>query len=97
MEPLTFTPLYMPRVWGGRTLETTYGRSLPDDAPYGESWEITDRKDEQSVVTEGPFAGRTLNSLWTNERENISTPSSLVAAIQFSSTPADFTRSVPDF
>ena len=37
-------PLYMDRVWGGRTLETRYGRPLPDTGmPFGESWEIVDR------------------------------------------------------
>ncbi|MEM9235537.1 MAG: type I phosphomannose isomerase catalytic subunit [Verrucomicrobiota bacterium] len=74
MEPLVFTPLYMQRVWGGRSLETAYGRTLPDDAPYGESWEISDRAQEQSIVSEGPFAGQSLNDLWTQEREAIFGP-----------------------
>ena len=66
MEPITFQPLYMTRVWGGRSLEEAYGRTLPDAQPYGESWEISDRErdDEQSVVTEGSFAGKTLHELW---------------------------------
>ena len=72
MEPLTFTPLYMQRVWGGRELERVYGRSLPDaELPYGESWEIVDRENEQSVVDEGPLAGTTLHELWTNKRAEI--------------------------
>ena len=71
MEPLAFTPLYMQRVWGGRRLETIYQRSLPDDAPYGESWEISDRENEQSVVTDGPLAGKTLHELWTTQKEAI--------------------------
>ena len=61
----------MQRVWGGRTLETAYHRSLPDDAPYGESWEVVDREGEQSVVSGGPLAGTTLNELWTTRREDI--------------------------
>ncbi|MGE9270589.1 MAG: type I phosphomannose isomerase catalytic subunit [Verrucomicrobiales bacterium] len=68
---ITFTPLYMQRVWGGRSLETDYQRSLPDDAPYGESWEIVDREDAQSVVENGPFSGKTLHELWTQHREEI--------------------------
>ena len=59
----------MQRVWGGRCLETVYQRELPDDAPYGESWEISDREHEQSVVTDGPYAGQTLHELWTTQRE----------------------------
>ena len=61
----------MQRVWGGRTLESEYGRQLPDNAPYGESWEMVDRENEQSIVAEGPLAGKTLHDLWTNHREEI--------------------------
>ncbi len=71
MTPITFTPLYMERVWGGRMLESEYGRTLPDDSPYGESWEIVDRKEEQSIVAEGEFTGRSLHELWTTRREEI--------------------------
>jgi mannose-6-phosphate isomerase len=71
VEPIVFEPLYMQRVWGGRELERQYGRTLPDDAPYGESWEIVDRTDEQSVVRGGEYAGKTLHELWTTRREEI--------------------------
>ncbi len=71
MDPIVFHPLYMQRVWGGRELERQYGRALPDDAPYGESWEIVDRPDQQSVVRDGPYAGKTLHELWTGHREDI--------------------------
>lgn len=72
MEPITFSPLYMERVWGGRELERVYGRYLPGpEKPFGESWEIVDREKEQSVVSEGPLAGTTLHDLWTNRREEI--------------------------
>ncbi len=72
MDPITFKPLYMVRVWGGRELERVYGRRLPDPAkPFGESWEIVDREGEQSVVDEGPLAGTSLHELWTTRREKI--------------------------
>jgi mannose-6-phosphate isomerase len=71
MNPITFQPLYMPRVWGGRTLETVYHRKLPDDQPYGESWELTDRPGEQSVVAGGAHAGKTLHELWTGHRDEV--------------------------
>lgn len=65
-------PLYMERVWGGRMLESHYGRSLPDpDVPYGESWEVVDRPGEQSVVQGGPFSGLNLHELWTSHRAEI--------------------------
>jgi mannose-6-phosphate isomerase len=72
MEPLTFRPIYKERVWGGRELERVYGRALPaDDVPFGESWEIVDREDEQSIVDGGPFSGFALHELWKNHREEI--------------------------
>lgn len=72
MEPITFKPLYMERVWGGRELERVYQRTLPDpEKPFGESWEIVDREKEQSVVDQGPWAGSSLHELWTNHREEI--------------------------
>lgn len=71
MDPIRFTPLYMQRVWGGRELERQYGRQLPDDAPYGESWEIVDREDAQSLVADGPLAGTSLHELWTTRRDEV--------------------------
>lgn len=71
IEPLVFHPLYMERPWGGRSLARLYGRALPEGPPIGESWEIVDREREQSVVAEGPWAGRTLHDLWTGHRAEI--------------------------
>ena len=72
MEPLTFKPLYQQRIWGGRQLERVYGRSLPDaHQPIGESWEIVDRAQEQSIVECGPLAGTSLHELWTTRRAEI--------------------------
>lgn len=69
--PLVFEPLFMERVWGGRRLETIYGKRLPSAALIGESWEIVDRPEAQSVVHEGPLRGETLHNLWCKHREEI--------------------------
>jgi mannose-6-phosphate isomerase len=68
---LHFHPLYQTRVWGGRHLETLLGRELPDDRPYGESWELVDRADHQSVIAGGRLAGVTLHELWTAHRAEV--------------------------
>jgi len=61
---LRFEALYQERVWGGRLLETFLGRQLPGTAPMGESWEMVDRPEAQSVVTgNGPWAGKSLREL----------------------------------
>jgi mannose-6-phosphate isomerase len=59
----------MERVWGGRRLAELFGKPLPPGAPIGESWEVVDRPEAQSVVSQGRFAGASLNDLWTTQRE----------------------------
>jgi len=71
MNPVIFSPIYMERVWGGRGLEQLPERHLPKGAPIGESWEVVDRPEAQSVVTEGPLRGKTLHELWTDYRGEI--------------------------
>jgi mannose-6-phosphate isomerase len=70
-EPLVFEPIFMERVWGGRRLESLYAKRLPPAVPIGESWEIVDRPEAQSVVHHGPFRGATLHELWLEHREEI--------------------------
>ncbi|MEI6674259.1 MAG: type I phosphomannose isomerase catalytic subunit [Verrucomicrobiota bacterium] len=72
MEPITFAPVYLEHVWGGRTLECVYARTLPTpDRVYGEAWDIVDRDPEQSVVEDGELAGLSLHELWTERREAV--------------------------
>ena len=62
--PLVFQPIYKPRIWGGRRLVTLFDRSLPGDGPIGESWEVADLEDDQSVARAGDEAkGKTLGRL----------------------------------
>ena len=69
--PITFQPVFMERIWGGRRLETEFGKKLPAKQRIGESWEIVDREEAQSVVSTGPLAGKTLHELWTQHRSEI--------------------------
>ncbi len=72
MQSITFKPIYMERIWGGRQLEERYGRELPlSGVTYGEAWEIVDREDAQSFAVSGEFSGKSLHELWTNHREEI--------------------------
>jgi mannose-6-phosphate isomerase len=69
--PLTFEPIFMERVWGGRRLELEFGKKLPAAKRIGESWEIVDRPEAQSTVRNGPLRGKTLHELWTQHRNEI--------------------------
>ena len=54
MGILQFEAIYQERVWGGRALAESFGRTLPPDGVIGESWEIVDRPEAQSMVRGGP-------------------------------------------
>jgi mannose-6-phosphate isomerase len=69
--PLTFDAIFVERMWGGRRLESEFGKKLPPQRPIGESWEIVDRPEAQSVVRNRPLRGKTLHELWTQYREEI--------------------------
>jgi len=60
---LTFDPIYKQRIWGGRTLACLFGRTLPGDAPIGESWDLADLPADESTVAAGPSAGCRLDEL----------------------------------
>lgn len=67
--PLIFEPILKEKVWGGRRLERL-GKSLPDGAMIGESWELADLSGTsadggggeaaRSVIANGPMRGVTL-------------------------------------
>jgi mannose-6-phosphate isomerase len=71
LYPLTFKPILKERVWGGRNLERLYHKPLPPGAPIGESWEISDRPGDVSVVANGPLAGRDLRWLMENHAKEL--------------------------
>jgi mannose-6-phosphate isomerase len=70
-ECLTFQPLYKERIWGGRKLQTVFDRALPAKNRIGESWELVDREDAQSIISETKFRGASLHEIWTERRQEI--------------------------
>jgi mannose-6-phosphate isomerase len=71
---LNFKPIYQERVWGGRQLESFLQRKLPGTAPIGESWELVDRPEAQSVIMAGPWAGQTLREVMVRHSQDIMGP-----------------------
>lgn len=61
--PLRFRPLIKQTIWGGRKLGDMLGKPIGAENNYAESWELVDHGDDQSVVTNGPLAGTTLQQL----------------------------------
>lgn len=71
LYPLTFHPIFKERVWGGRNLERLFDKKLPPGPPIGESWEISDRPGDVSIVANGPLAGKDLHWLVENHRAEL--------------------------
>ncbi len=66
LYPFVFQPIFKDRIWGGRELERLYGKKIPTNQPIGESWEISDRPGDASVIANGSFAGKN-NLRWLME------------------------------
>jgi len=71
LYPLTFHPIFKERVWGGREIERLYGKKIPAGRLIGESWEISDRPGDESVIANGKFAGKSLHWLMENFSRDI--------------------------
>jgi mannose-6-phosphate isomerase len=71
LYPFTFQPVFKERVWGGRELARLYGKKLPPGALIGESWEISDRPGDASVIANGPLAGKDLSWLMENHAREL--------------------------
>lgn len=72
--PLRFERIYLEKVWGGRALERPadaggLGLALPPNVAIGETWELVDRADVNSVVTDGPLQGARLEELMADHRD----------------------------
>jgi mannose-6-phosphate isomerase len=63
---LRFVPLVKRALWGGRRLNEL-GKVIGEGADFAESWEVVDHGEDQSVVVDGPWAGRTLGELTRTE------------------------------
>jgi mannose-6-phosphate isomerase len=62
LYPLKFHPIYFEKVWGGSSLSQKLGKknSLKN---AGESWELVDFPEQQSIVKNGRLSGKHLNEL----------------------------------
>lgn len=59
-----FHPIYKERPWGGKSiLKLAQQRLLPPGKKIGESWEISDRAIDESVIANGTFKGKSIRWL----------------------------------
>ena len=71
LYPFVFRPIFKDRIWGGRELERLYGKKIPAGQPIGESWEISDRPGDTSIIANGSLAGKDLRWLMENHAAEI--------------------------
>ena len=62
MKPLKFNALLKQTIWGGDKI-IPFKQLNEQLENVGESWEISGVKDNETIVKDGPYAGRPLNSL----------------------------------
>ena len=62
MYPLKFNPIFKSMIWGGDKLRQ-YKTIDTDQKNIGESWELSGVPGNESVVSNGEFAGRTITEL----------------------------------
>ena len=67
LPPLRFEPILREYLWGGRRLGTELGKPIGNAERYAESWEVVDHGADQSIVAAGPFAGKKLHELVTQD------------------------------
>jgi mannose-6-phosphate isomerase len=59
-EPFRIEPIFVPRIWGARSLAPLYPEKSKLPEPIGEAW-LTG---VDCIVASGPFAGKTLGEAW---------------------------------
>ncbi|WP_456463005.1 type I phosphomannose isomerase catalytic subunit [Lutibacter sp.] len=62
LYPLKFNPVFSYRIWGGKKLKTVLNKIYNEES-IGESWEISDIKNNETTVSEGDLKGKTLKQL----------------------------------
>lgn len=62
LYPLKFEPIFKYRIWGGEKLKTHLSKDYSGTS-IGESWELSDVPDDESIIKNGEYKGKTLRSL----------------------------------
>ena len=70
LYPLLFAPNLREVVWGGGRLLEWKGLP-PADVPIGESWEVCSLPERESVISNGPYAGRKLSDFTDEMGEKV--------------------------
>lgn len=70
LYPLKFTPIFCYRIWGGDKLKSVLKKDYQEES-IGESWEISDVDDFNTVVADGALKGKTINDLISKYKSDL--------------------------
>ena len=63
LYPLKFTPAYFEKIWGGQHIKTVLNQDFGNLMNCGEAWLLSGLEGQNSIVSNGDFAGDELNDL----------------------------------
>lgn len=69
-SPIKFSPIFKTIVWGGEQIAPFKGVRTEQDH-IGESWELSGVKGDESIVSEGEYAGRSISDLAGEFKEEL--------------------------
>lgn len=70
LYPFKLKPVYKEIIWGGKKIEKYFNRETPFDKT-AESWELCERDDGMSVITNGELKGLEFTKLIADYREKV--------------------------
>ncbi|MEE9585245.1 MAG: type I phosphomannose isomerase catalytic subunit, partial [Candidatus Brocadiales bacterium] len=63
LYPLKFRGIFKKTPWGGNRIERLFEKKVPPGGGIGESWEIADRSNDNSIITNGVYKDMSLHKL----------------------------------
>ena len=75
MSIFKFEPIYKKRVWGGKQFGQLFDPSLNQEEKFGESWNIVDREEDQSICKLDTNEAITIRELLARRGTEIMGPS----------------------
>ncbi len=63
LYPLKFKAIYKEKIWGGQNLKKYLEKDIDTSKPIGESWEISDHFEDNSIILNGKLKGRSLSDV----------------------------------
>lgn len=71
LYPLKFNPILKEMIWGGKKIPQKLNVNVDEDVKIGENFAVSGLKNDQSVVSNGPLAGKNMTELIEAYKEEL--------------------------